>query len=147
MDQQDRDFNTEGSSPVDLSVLEQYRELQDEGDPDIVAELIDTFLSDIPNRVSGIREALDSANPTQLEHEAHNLKGSSANLGAHTLASISLGGAGPMALRRTSAQQLLVTDIRFDPGPGPTDGGRLLVLDATNGFAVTSAIELPHASQ
>ncbi len=74
---------------VDLSVLEQYRDLQDEGDPDIVTELIDTFFGDVPTRITGIRDAVASANPTQLEREAHNLKGSSANLGAKQLSEIS----------------------------------------------------------
>ncbi len=78
-----------GGPAVDMSVLEQYRDLQDEGDPDIVTELIDTFFTDVPNRLNGIREAVSSKNPTQLEREAHNLKGSSANLGAHALSAIS----------------------------------------------------------
>lgn len=74
---------------VDLSILEQYRDLQDEGDPDIVTELIDTFFGDVPTRLTGIRDAVESGNPTQLEREAHNLKGSSANLGAKLLSEIS----------------------------------------------------------
>jgi len=74
---------------VDMTVLEQYRALQDEGDPDIVSELIDAFFGDVPTRLSGILEAVSSNNPTQLEREAHNLKGSSANLGAKQLSAIS----------------------------------------------------------
>ncbi len=74
--------------PIDTSVLDQYRDLQDEGDADIVTELIDTFFNDLPERVSGIRDAVKAGNATELEREAHNLKGSSANLGAGPLSVI-----------------------------------------------------------
>lgn len=83
------DRNGDRAPTVDITVLQQYRDLQEEGDPDIVTELIDTFFGDVPSRLSGIREAVNSGNPTQLEREAHTLKGSSANLGAKALSAIS----------------------------------------------------------
>ena len=43
---------------LDPNTLEALRGLQDEGDDDLLAELIDLFLEDAPTRVAGMREAI-----------------------------------------------------------------------------------------
>ena len=80
--------NAKGSVPassndsVDRSVLQSLRDLQEEGEPDILAELIALFLDDAPTRLRGIREAAANGDANFLERNAHTLKGSSQNMGA-----------------------------------------------------------------
>ncbi|CAN5310534.1 hypothetical protein BH18ACT10_BH18ACT10_12150 [soil metagenome] len=67
---------------LDRSVLAGLRELQEEGEPDILGELIGLFLADVPPRLVALREAAEAGNAHSVERIAHNLKGSSGNMGA-----------------------------------------------------------------
>src|SRR5882724_5878362 len=67
---------------IDLSVLAGLREFDNEGDPDLVAELAVIFFQDTVQRLRSLRRAIDSADAAGIESEAHSLKGSSASLGA-----------------------------------------------------------------
>ncbi|HXI89104.1 MAG TPA: Hpt domain-containing protein [Blastocatellia bacterium] len=69
-------------APIDLSVLAGLREFDNEGDPDLVAELAVIFFQDTVERLESLRRAIDSADAAGIENEAHSLKGSSASLGA-----------------------------------------------------------------
>src|SRR5882672_10831803 len=69
-------------APIDLSVLAGLREFDNEGDPDLVAELAVIFFQDTVERLASLRRAIDSADAAGIENEAHSLKGSSASLGA-----------------------------------------------------------------
>jgi CheY-like chemotaxis protein len=67
-----------------------------------VAEIIDAFLEDTPRLLMDLRLALEQKQAESLRRAAHTLKGSSASLGAMTLASLcqdleALGKAGSMA--------------------------------------------------
>ena len=79
---------TNGTGPVssngsvDRSVLQSLRDLQEEGEPDILTELINLFLDDAPIRLRSIREAAAKGDAHALEKNAHTLKGSSQNMGA-----------------------------------------------------------------
>lgn len=75
-------------SPIDTSVLDALRALQEEGEPDIVTELIDLFLQDAPLRLESIRAAIAQKDATALRKAAHTLKGSGANLGAGPMATL-----------------------------------------------------------
>jgi CheY-like chemotaxis protein len=68
--------------PIDRSVLAGLRELQVEGEPDIVAELAGSFLKDVPVRLTELREATEIGDGRLVEQVAHALKGSSATVGA-----------------------------------------------------------------
>lgn len=74
---------------VDDSVLESYRGLQEEGEPDLVTELIDIFLDDLPSRLAAIRSAVDLGDPKAIRLAAHSLKGGAASIGAARLAALS----------------------------------------------------------
>jgi len=74
------------SDAVDMAVLTSFEEVQGEGEPDLVVELIDLYLEDTPHRVVAIREALAKRDGLSLERAAHGLKGSSASLGAGQVA-------------------------------------------------------------
>jgi len=69
-------------APIDLSVLAGLREFDNEGDPDLVAELAVIFFQDTVERLRSLRRAIDAADAVGIESEAHSLKGSSASLGA-----------------------------------------------------------------
>lgn len=67
---------------VNLQILEQLREeLQLEGEPDVVTELIDLFLADTPELIDRIRLDLDLGQVEELRQHAHALKGMCRNLG------------------------------------------------------------------
>lgn len=71
--------------PIDYTVLETLRTLQDNGD-DFVAGLIGTFLTDTVHRLVVATAAAASRDVTGVERAVHAVKGSSANLGAVGLA-------------------------------------------------------------
>jgi len=67
---------------IDSSLLESLRELQGDGEPDILNELIALFLSDVPSQLADLREASEAGEAHSVERIAHTLKGSAANMGA-----------------------------------------------------------------
>ena len=67
---------------MDLSLLENLRELQGDGEPDILNELIDLFLSDVPLQLADLKEAAEAGESHSVERIAHTLKGSAAHMGA-----------------------------------------------------------------
>ena len=69
-------------------MLDTLRELNEDGEPDIVTELIDLFLRDTPPRLAALKDAIREGDVQALSQNAHTLKGSSANLGATRLASL-----------------------------------------------------------
>ena len=72
--------NSDGQ--VDIKFLMNLREeLQEEGDTDVLAELIDMYLEDTPPRIASIRQAVEQKDAEALYSEAHALKGSSSNMG------------------------------------------------------------------
>ncbi len=75
-------MSVEASTVIDESILESYRSLQDDGQPDVVTEFIDVFLEDLPLRTDRLRQAVDSKNPVELKSAAHALKGSAGSVGA-----------------------------------------------------------------
>jgi HPt (histidine-containing phosphotransfer) domain-containing protein len=56
------------------------------GDPEFLAELIDTYVADAPVQVASLRAALAAGDAEALIRPAHTLKSSSASLGAAGLA-------------------------------------------------------------
>ena len=78
----------EARPTLDESVLQDLRSLQEPGGPDILAELIQLYLDDFPDRIEGIRTALETRDSVLLRKEAHRLKGSSQQMGVSRLASI-----------------------------------------------------------
>jgi HPt (histidine-containing phosphotransfer) domain-containing protein len=69
-------------------VLAGLRELQEEGEPDILAELGELFLEDVPPQLEALREATEGGDASSVERVAHTLKGSCGNMGALKMAAI-----------------------------------------------------------
>lgn len=78
----------ETRTTVDETVLDSYRVLQEEGQPDIVTEFIDVFLADLPGRIEQLRQAVASASARAVKSSAHALKGSSGSVGAVMLSGL-----------------------------------------------------------
>ncbi len=76
------------TDPVDQSVLAGLRELQEEGEPDILAELCELFLEDVPTQLEALREAAEGGDASSVEQVAHTLKGSCGNMGALKMSNI-----------------------------------------------------------
>ena len=74
---------------LDRAVLSELRQLQGEGEPDIVQELAEAFEFETPPLLEALCQAVAEGQPEQLKRAAHNLKGSSHNLGARTMAALS----------------------------------------------------------
>jgi len=91
------------AAPVlDPVVLDQLRKLTPPGEPDVLAEILATFVDDVPRRIEGLRAALAAGDAVALQRAAHSLKGSSGNIGARALYETSrqldeLGKAGDLA--------------------------------------------------
>jgi CheY-like chemotaxis protein len=88
--------------PLDRSVLTGLRELQEEGEPDILNELIELFLNDVPPHLKTLQEAVEGKDASSIERIAHTLKGSCGNMGATRMAELceelqEVGGSGDLA--------------------------------------------------
>lgn len=73
---------------LDMRILNELRELGGEDEPALIAELIDIFLSDAPQRLEEIAKGLTHGDLQSVERAAHTLKSSSANIGALGLSRI-----------------------------------------------------------
>ena len=74
---------------IDRSVLASLRELQEEGDPDIIAEVGGLFMKHSPDKVNAIMQSVQSKDAKGLQMAAHSLKSSSAYIGAMRLSALS----------------------------------------------------------
>jgi len=73
---------------VDPAALAGLRELQEEGEPDFLSELVDVFVEDTGARLVSLQEAIRHLNALAIEAEAHALKGSCLNFGARPMAEV-----------------------------------------------------------
>ncbi len=74
---------------LDQSVLSSLRELQEEGEPDILEEVGGLFLKHAPDKLSAIEKAAADRDAKGLQTAAHSLKSSSAYVGAMKLSAMS----------------------------------------------------------
>jgi HPt (histidine-containing phosphotransfer) domain-containing protein len=74
--------------PLNTARLAELDELEIEGEPSLVVELIDDFLRSAQATIVALRSALASGAHVDVQRAAHSLKGSSLNIGADGLARI-----------------------------------------------------------
>jgi HPt (histidine-containing phosphotransfer) domain-containing protein len=77
------------SDALDRSVLDSLKELQEDGDPDIIEEVGGLFLKHSPDKIAAIKKATASGDAKGLQIASHSLKSSSAYVGAMRLSSMS----------------------------------------------------------
>lgn len=70
---------------LDMSVVDELLSLSDDGDPELLLDLIQLFLADGPAKVKSVVDGLGRQDFDQMERAAHALKGSAGNLGARLL--------------------------------------------------------------
>ncbi|MGH3003977.1 MAG: response regulator, partial [Gaiellaceae bacterium] len=70
---------------LDGAALDSLREL---GGDDFLAEVIDTFLADVPTLLATLRGALDAGDAAEVRRAAHTLKSNGATLGATEFAEV-----------------------------------------------------------
>jgi two-component system, sensor histidine kinase and response regulator len=73
---------------LDRKTLDDLRALQEEDEPDLLAELIDLFLQDTSPRMSTMEQALAEGDASAVAQVAHSLKGSCGNLGAKQMSEL-----------------------------------------------------------
>jgi HPt (histidine-containing phosphotransfer) domain-containing protein len=73
---------------IDRSVLASLRELQEAGDPDIVAEVGGLFIQHSPEKVEAIMKSAEAGDAKGLQTAAHSLKSSSTYIGAMRLSAM-----------------------------------------------------------
>jgi two-component system, sensor histidine kinase and response regulator len=80
---------TEGSSPhneleesLDHTVIANLREL---GDSDLLSELTQMFVEEVPEQLGALREAIENGDVQTVRRIGHTLKGSSGNMGARQM--------------------------------------------------------------
>ena len=92
---------------LDPAVIDTLRQLTPPGEPDVLKEVLQLFLGDVPSRINRLRAACTSGDPTEVQRAAHSLKGSAGNIGAKDMLAIcrqlddrgkagELSGAGPL---------------------------------------------------
>ncbi len=81
-------MSDQAPSVIDFGILDSYRALQEEDQPDVVTEFIDLFLSDLPQRLQDLASAVSAADPARVRSAAHGLKGSAGSIGASALAEL-----------------------------------------------------------
>jgi signal transduction histidine kinase/HPt (histidine-containing phosphotransfer) domain-containing protein/ActR/RegA family two-component response regulator len=76
-------------APLDLTYLDSLRHLGELAGKPLIQEIVDSFLAETPRRLELMREALGRADTKDLAFVAHSLKGSSGQIGAVRVASLS----------------------------------------------------------
>ncbi len=73
------------TDPLDPGVLASLREL---GDRELLKELGELFLEDVPPQLEALREAIEGGDASSVQRVAHTLKGSCGNMGATRMSTI-----------------------------------------------------------
>jgi HPt (histidine-containing phosphotransfer) domain-containing protein len=73
---------------LDPAVLESLRQLTAPGEPDVLAEVLQLFMADVPTRIERLRGAWQTGDAVTVQRAAHSLKGSAGNIGAHQLLAV-----------------------------------------------------------
>ena len=69
-------------SALDPKVIDSLRQLTPEGEADVLAEILQLFLDEVPKKMLALQEAVNAGEAQEAARVAHSLKGSSGNIGA-----------------------------------------------------------------
>ncbi|MEK6301254.1 MAG: Hpt domain-containing protein [Acidobacteriota bacterium] len=75
-------------APIDASIISNLRALQSQAEPNLLADLIDSFLDDSVKRIALMKGAAAAGNAGALTRAAHALKGASGIVGANRMAAL-----------------------------------------------------------
>lgn len=85
------DDTVDATDVVDMAVLAGLEGAQIDGEPDIVVELMKLYLEDAAGKLTSMQGNAVGKDGVTLARLAHNLRGSSANLGARRVAALCAG--------------------------------------------------------
>jgi len=77
-----------GPPVLDDAVIASLRQLTPPGEPDVLAEVLRLFLSEVPRRMELLRIACAAGNIEGVYRSAHSLQGSAGNIGAMRLLAV-----------------------------------------------------------
>ena len=72
-------------SALDPRVIDSLRQLTPEGEADVLAEILQLFLDEVPKKIRALQEAVTAGDSEEAARLAHSLKGSSGNIGADSM--------------------------------------------------------------
>ena len=78
----------ENEAVIDQKILDSIRKMAGAKAKQLLPQIINQYLEDVPQYLQTIRDALNTSNPETLRQSAHTLRSSSASLGATNLSSI-----------------------------------------------------------
>ncbi|CCK78447.1 hybrid sensor histidine kinase/response regulator [Desulfobacula toluolica] len=81
--------NTKSSTVIDPNAIQIIKDLQMEGEPSILPRVINTYIESTESKISDLKCNISKVTVKDLQILAHNLKSSSANMGAMRLSEIS----------------------------------------------------------
>ena len=67
---------------LNMEVIDELLALSDDGDPELLVDLIEMYLADGPTKLAAIESGIAAGDWERVERAAHSLKGSAGNLGA-----------------------------------------------------------------
>ncbi len=67
--------------PIEMQAIENLREMQVPGEPNVVQEIVDTFMQGVPGHIEKLRNGAETGQFDELARSAHSLKGSAGFLG------------------------------------------------------------------
>lgn len=70
------------SDVLDQAVLDVLRSLSAPDEPDVLTEVLQLFMVEVPPRLEKLRNAWAAGNIQEVHRSAHSLKGSAGNIGA-----------------------------------------------------------------
>ena len=76
------EVGTEVLEAVDGAVLERLREETVDGESDLVPELIEAFLEEVPDSCKALGVSVSAGDAAEVRRRAHHLRSSTSNLGA-----------------------------------------------------------------
>jgi HPt (histidine-containing phosphotransfer) domain-containing protein len=74
-----------GGEVLDPGVVESLRQLTPPGEADVLGEILNLFLDEVPKKIDSLRRAVTTGDALQVQRIAHSLKGSSGNIGARAM--------------------------------------------------------------
>ena len=74
---------------LDQGVTNGLRALTSPGEPDVLTEVLNLFLTEVPPRLTRLRNAWAAGNIEEVHRAAHSIKGSAGNIGARRLYDVS----------------------------------------------------------
>jgi HPt (histidine-containing phosphotransfer) domain-containing protein len=67
---------------LNMEVIDELLALSEDGDPELLVDLIQMYLADVPIKLDAIVRGIEAKDWERVERAAHSLKGSAGSLGA-----------------------------------------------------------------